>query len=58
MPSRQFIAVLVKNIVKKAYGQHTYTHYEDQKQKEGEAIEGDEGDPKNFIDVQGLQLLQ
>jgi len=26
---RQFIAVLIKNIVKKAFGQHTFTHYED-----------------------------
>jgi len=30
--------VLIKNIVKKAYGQHDYTHYEEMKRKEGESI--------------------
>jgi len=29
LTNRQFIAVLIKNIVKKAYGQHDYTHYEE-----------------------------
>jgi len=48
--NRQFVAVLIKNIIKKAYGQHDYTHYEEQKRKEGESIEGDENDPNTFID--------
>lgn len=52
--SRQFIAVFIKNIVKKAYGQHSFTHYEEQKRKEGESIDGDENDPKRFVDAQGL----
>lgn len=29
MANRQFVAVLIKNIIKKAYGQHDYTHYEE-----------------------------
>jgi type IV secretory pathway TrbF-like protein len=48
--NRQFVAVLIKNIIKKAYGQHDYTHYEEQKRREGESIEGDENDPNTFID--------
>lgn len=54
---RQFVSVIVKNIVKKAYGNHSYTHYEEQQRKEGEAVDGDENDPKNYIDANNLQLL-
>ena len=50
LANRQFIAVLIKNIVKKAYGQHDFTHYEEIKRKEGESIQGDENDPNTFID--------
>jgi hypothetical protein len=57
LPSRQFIAVLIKNIVKKAYGQHSYTHYEEQKRKEGESIAGDDNDPRRYIDQAGLNML-
>jgi type IV secretory pathway TrbF-like protein len=48
--NRQFVAVLIKNIVKKAYGQHDYTHYEEQKRREEESVQGDENDPNTFID--------
>ena len=54
---RLFVSVIVKNIIKKAYGNHSYTHYEEQKRKEGEAVDGDENDPQNFIDVNSLQVL-
>ena len=29
IPNRQFIAIMLKNIIKKAYGSHSFTHYED-----------------------------
>ena len=57
LQNRQFVAVTIKNIVKKAYGQHDYAHYEDQKRKEGESVQGDENDPCTFIDPQSLQLI-
>jgi hypothetical protein len=57
LPLRQFIAVLIKNIVKKAYGQHSYTHYEEQKRKEDESVAGDDNDPRRYIDLAGLNLL-
>lgn len=50
--------MLIKNIVKKAYGQHSFTHYEEQKKKEAESIEGDESDPAFYIDANALQCLQ
>ena len=58
MHCRQFVSVIIKNIIKKAYGNHSYTHYEEQKRREAEAVDGDENDPKHFIDLNNLQLLQ
>ena len=55
---RQFVAVAIKNIVKKAYGQHTFTHYEEQQKREGESVAGDESDPQSFIDAASLQQIQ
>jgi len=54
---RQFVAVAIKNIVKKAYGQHTFTHYEEQQKREGESVAGDESDPQSFIDAGSLQQI-
>ena len=58
MTNRQFVAVLIKNIIKKAYGQHDFTHYEDQRKREDESVPGDENDPRTFIDLPSLQLIQ
>ena len=58
LDQRLLVAIMMKNIVKKAYGQHTYTHYDEQKRREAESCPGDESDPANWIDQASLQLLQ
>ncbi len=57
-PNRQFAAIVVKNVIKRRFGQHTFTHYEEQQRREDEAVAGDEEDPVNFVDAAGLALLQ
>ena len=49
---------MVKNVIKKRFGQHSFTHYEEQQRREDEAVAGDEEDPVNFVDAQGVALLQ
>jgi len=58
MANRQFVVIMLKNIIKKAYGAHSFTHYEEQKKKDAESIAGDESDPAFWIDQNNLKLLQ
>lgn len=54
---RQMAAIQVKNLIKKIYGAHSYTHY-DEKKKEAQGELLPEDDPANLIDDQGRQVLQ
>jgi len=58
--NRLSAVVLMKNLIKKAYGQHNFTHYDKatQKRNEDEAVAGDEDDPTNFIDQDGDQMMK
>ena len=50
--------IQIKNKVKKAFGQHQYTSYDEKKEKEGEIIPGSDEDPNTHIDQAGTNLLQ
>lgn len=54
--NRQMAAIQLKNIIKKVYGSHSYTHYDEkQKQEQDEQLAQD--DPANLIDEQAKQVL-
>jgi hypothetical protein len=46
-------AITLKNIIKKVYGSHSYTHYDDKDQ--GEVLTQE--DPANFITEDGKNIL-
>jgi len=58
--NRLSAALILKNLLKKIYGQHSYSNYDAAiaRRKEQERLANDEDDPSNFIDDQGLQMLQ
>lgn len=56
--SRIFVAIALKNIILKRFGKHSYTHYEEQQRRDGEALHDDNEDPTNAVDSDGLQALQ
>lgn len=55
---RQLAAIQLKNTIKKVFGGHSYTHYDEKKQQQdnGELLPQD--DPANLMDDQGRQILQ
>ena len=54
---RLYVAVIIKNKVKKYYGQHTYSSYKSNKE-EKEYVAGSEDDPETHMDEQGRAILQ
>ena len=51
--NRQMAAITLKNIIKKVYGGHSYTHYDDK--DNGEVLTQE--DPTNFINEDGKNVL-
>ena len=49
---RIMAAIQVKNTIKRAFGNHSYTNYDEQKKAEGEQLEQNE-----VIDEQGKTIL-
>jgi hypothetical protein len=48
-------AIQLKNTIKKVFGSHSYTHYDEKQKQDGEQLAQD--DPANLIDEQGKQVL-
>ena len=56
--NRLQVTIQMKNKVKKAFGQHQYSTYDENNQKEVDYVEGSEEDPAMHVDGQGTALLQ